>query len=433
MRNPDKFIITKLNSELMGVATKNNKPLIVRGALPDEEVTLINVGKKKGVLKGQADIVDNHNTLRIKPKCLHSSICGGCGLQHISTNTQLELKQKFIAEEFAEFANLHDIKFNSPINAEPWGYRRKARLGVKYVHKKDTFLVGFREFNSIFLADIKSCNIIAPKVGHKLIYLRELIAKLSCNKKIPQIEVTAADNATALLIRHLTDFNDDDIKLIQEFGKEHDFIIYLQPNSYENSYQIYPNIKTELYYDIPKHKLRMFFKVYDFIQVNREINLKLIDKAIDYLELDENDNVLEGFCGIGNFSLPFAKYAKSVTAIEYSESLLDDAAKNSAHNKITNINFVADDLYNCKKNKSYSTNHNKLFLDPPRSGAGPWLDLALACKPSIIVYVSCNSTTLAKDTKVIIDAGYELKNIALADMFPHTSHVETIAQFKLKG
>jgi 23S rRNA (uracil1939-C5)-methyltransferase len=433
--NETEYQVSSLDNLLMGVSAKNNKPLLIRGALPGEKATVINLGKQKGVLKASAASISDPNKIRISPKCSHSHICGGCGLQHISSQVQLELKQNIIKDQFKELANIENITFSPTLDSPDWGYRRKARLGVRYVAKKDRFLVGFREFNGRFLADIETCDILTPDVGYRLDKISDLLSQLSIGNKIPQIEVTAADNATALLVRHLADFSENDIKLWQQFGKEYNFHIYFQPSSYEKSHLVFPSEPESLYYDIPAHKLRMFFKVYDFIQINSEVNLKLIDKAIEWLEINDQDHILEGFCGIGNFSLPFAKYAQSVTAIEYCPSLLQDAAANASYNKLNNISFVADDLYNMKDVSSYAgnTKFNKLFLDPPRSGAATWLPTALSTKPELVVYVSCNSKTLAQDAAILAEHGYNLTNVAIANMFPHTNHVETIAKFKLKG
>ena len=254
------YEVTALNDDLMGLATKNNKPLIIRGALPGEKTTLTNVGKRKRTLRAQALDVKNPSKLRIIAKCQHATLCGGCGLQHLDSENQIELKQDIIKQQFSDYSKFKNISFSSPILSEPWGYRRKARLGIKYVNKKNKFLVGFREFNSKFMADISSCEILTPDVGKNLDKLSYLVSQLSIGDKVPQIEVTSADNATALLVRHLADFNSNDIKLWQQFGSEHNFHIYFQPDSYENSKQIFPLEPTKLYYDIPRHNLRLFLR-----------------------------------------------------------------------------------------------------------------------------------------------------------------------------
>ena len=435
--NNDSFIINKLSHEGRGITHKNDKSVFVRGALPGEEVTLNNIAKKNGVLIANTDQVLTSSPDRIDPKCEHSIMCGGCSLQHTDTQYQMRHKQQTVAEQLTNIAKIDLPEFSSVINGDIWGYRRKARLGVRYVAKKERFLVGFREFNGRFLADIKSCQILVPKVGLGLDKLADLVSSLSIGTKIPQIEVTQADNATALLIRHLEPFSDADIAILKEFGAANDYHIYLQDKGYDTLRLLHPQNTEDakLFYTIPEHDLTLFFKVYDFIQVNAKVNLSLINKTIEWLELAGTDHVLEGFCGIGNFSLPMAKYAASVTAIENCSSLLADADKNAKFNNVKNVNFVKDDLYNCKNTCNYADNtkFNKLFLDPPRSGAAPWLPIALSTRPSIIVYVSCHSASLARDAALLQQAGYELTNIAVANMFPHTAHVETIAQFKYKG
>jgi len=427
------YTVSQLSHEGRGISHHGGRPLFIRGALPGEIVTIDNVAKKQGVLIANTHTVLTASEDRIDPQCAFTALCGGCSLQHMDTAYQLRHKQATVAEQLAHLAAIDDIPFSAPITGAIWGYRRKARLGVRYVTKKDRYLVGFREFNGRFLADIEQCETVVPVVGKQLDKLSDLIGSLSIGKHIPQIEVTQADNATALLIRHLEPLTDQDLVQLIAFSKETAFQIFLQSGGYDTVIRLYPDpeVDAPLYYRLAQHDLTLFFQVFDFIQVNAEVNAQLIDKAIHWLALTETDVVLEGFCGIGNFSLPIAKYAKRVTAIENDTNLLRHAAENARYNRIDNVDFVMDDLYQCGNSSSYAgnTQYTKLFLDPPRSGAAPWLPTALSTKPEIIVYVSCHSASFARDAAMIIAAGYKLEKIAIANMFPHTAHVETIAQF----
>lgn len=427
------YTISQLSHEGRGLSHHGARPLFIRGALPGEVVTIDNVAKKQGVLIANTHTVLTASRDRISPQCAFTALCGGCSLQHMDTAYQLRHKQATVAEQLAHIAAVEEIPFTTPITGAIWGYRRKARLGVRYVTKKDRYLVGFREFNGRFLADIAACDTLVPTVGKQLDKLSDLVGRLSIGKHIPQIEVTQADNATALLIRHLEPFSDADRTQLITFAETMQFQIFLQSGGYDTVTRLYPDpgVAAPLYYRLAQHELTLFFQVFDFIQVNAEVNAQLIDQAIHWLALTESDVVLEGFCGIGNFSLPIAKYVKRVTAIENDTNLLRHAAENARYNGIDNVDFVMDDLYKSSNNSSYAgnTQYTKLFLDPPRSGAAPWLPTALSTKPEIIVYVSCHSASFARDAAMIIDAGYTLKKIAIANMFPHTAHVETIAQF----
>jgi 23S rRNA (uracil1939-C5)-methyltransferase len=427
------YVINQLSHEGRGISHHGSRPLFIRGALPGETVTIDNVAKKQGVLIANTHTVLDASTDRIDPQCAYTALCGGCSLQHMDTTYQLRHKQATVAEQLAHLAAIDDISFSAPITGAIWGYRRKARFGVRYVAKKDRYLVGFREFNGRFLADIEQCETVVPVVGKQLDKLSDLIGSLSIGKHIPQIEVTQADNATALLIRHLEPFHDQDLLKLVAFAEETAFQVFLQSGGYDTVTRLYPDpgVTAPLYYRLARHDLTLFFQVFDFIQVNAEVNAQLIDQAIAWLALTDTDVVLEGFCGIGNFSLPIAKYAKRVTAIENDTNLLRHAAENARYNGIENVDFVMDDLYRCSNSSSYAgnTQYTKLFLDPPRSGAAPWLPTALSTKPEIIVYVSCHSASFARDAAMIVAAGYTLEKIAIANMFPHTAHVETIAQF----
>ena len=286
-------------------------------------------------------------------------------IQHIEPGYQIAYKQT----QFLSDLDQHGVTVGqvvAPIVANAYGYRRKARLGVRYVHKKSAYLVGFREVDGRFLADINQCAILDPRVGKQLLTLRDLMARLSVGKAVPQIEVTVADNATALLIRHLEPLSAEDCTQLQAFGAANNMHVYTQSAGYDSVVRQYPgSSEAALYYDLPDYNVRLFFHVFDFIQVHAQINQKLINQAIEWLALSQSDHLLEGFCGVGNFSLPFARHAAHVTALEADTALLEKATWNARYNDIDNVSFIQSDLYQSDLAVDYSAiRADKCFLDP---------------------------------------------------------------------
>lgn len=426
------FDIQSLAANGFGISEYKTKPLYVRNALPGERVQVARVSKRKKMQVAVALDIQNPHARRQIPECPHIGMCGGCVIQHMAPDWQIEHKiahlKRLLDQYQVRYTHMH-----TPILGPIYGYRRKARLGVRYVHKKSDYLVGFREIDGRFLADITSCRVLHPAIGNNLLTLRALIASLSIGKAVPQIEITVAENATAIILRHLMPLNHEDIVKLRDFGLQSGWHIYTQSKGYDSLICQHPHTPV-LFYTLAAYDLTMHFHVYDFIQVNHEVNQKLIQKAIEWLQIDASDHILEGFCGIGNFSLPFARYARYVTALEADSALIAKAKLNAAFNKIENVCFLQSDLYQDNDSTDYlSFSANKCFLDPPRSGAGPWLARVLAVSPEIIVYVSCEPTSFAQDAQAILQAGYKLKHIAVADMFVHTAHIETIAQFVKQG
>jgi 23S rRNA (uracil1939-C5)-methyltransferase len=320
-----------------------------------------------------------------------------------------------------------------PIVGNPFGYRRKARLGVRYVIKKEKLLVGFREKFSNYLADIETCPVLHPSVGERLLSLGTLIRGLSRFDEIPQIEVAVSDNTTALVIRHMAPFSENDLAALCEFGRENQLHIYLQPNSPDSVHRIFPDTKNELLsYFLPDYQLEMRFSPLDFTQVNAEINREMIKAAIQLLDLQSSDTVLDLFCGLGNFTLPIARFSKKVIGVEGSIQMVERATANAVHNHITNTEFYAANLMQPSESAPFlKISYDKILLDPPRTGAKEILPFIAKKSVKRIVYVSCNPATLARDAgELVYTYGYTLKKVGVINMFPHTSHIETIALFE---
>lgn len=419
-----------LSHDGRGIATVNNKTTFIGGALPGESATYKITHKHSHYADAQALDILLPSPERVVPLCPHFGVCGGCSLQHMNTELQLKLKQQTLLDQLKHFGKVIPESILAPLHANIAGYRRKARLGVKFVIKKNKVLVGFREKSSRYLADLSQCSVLHPHVGQRLHELGLLIASLEQYRTIPQIEVAMGDHEAALIFRHLEALSDGDREKLIEFGKIYQFQIYLQPNAPAPLAQLWPDAtKQRLSYTLPDHQLEFLFHPLDFTQINLEMNRLMIDQAIRLLNLQANDQVLDLFCGIGNFTLPIARHVKHVTGIEGSDDMVKRAEENAVHNNIKNVNFHVENLFSPSTQTSWmKAEYNKILLDPPRAGAKEILMLLKQLAPQRIVYVSCNPATLARDAgELVHHYGYQLRQVGVMNMFPHTSHIEAMA------
>lgn len=426
--------IESLSHDGKGVAHIDGKATFVAGALPGEEVMIRLHNRHRSydeavtveVLKASAD--------RVEPKCAHYELCGGCSLQHLSHEAQIAAKQSILVEAFKRLGKLDIPTIQPPITGDVWGYRRKARLGVRFVTKKDKVLVGFRERASSFITEITRCEVLHPAVGEKLPQLAALIQSLSIFNQLPQIEVAVAENTTALVFRNLADVTDDDRHKLMDFGREHEMQIHLQPKGPKTVHCIWPEEDDGLVYYLPEYEVENHFRPIDFTQVNHSINHQMVRKALELLQLNTEDRVLDLFCGLGNFTLPISRQAGIVIGVEGDQGLVQRARDNARFNKAENVEYHVSDLTEDMLTASWASGgFNKVLLDPPRSGAFEVLPLIAKLGPERIVYVSCNPATLARDAgELVHQLGYRLVSAGIMDMFPHTGHVESIAIFEKK-
>ncbi|HYM35240.1 MAG TPA: 23S rRNA (uracil(1939)-C(5))-methyltransferase RlmD, partial [Steroidobacteraceae bacterium] len=352
-------------------------------------------------------------------------------LQHISSARQLSLKQKQLLEEFARIGHVEPEHVLPPLQASTWNYRRRARLGVRWVFKKEKALVGFRERNSSFITELKGCEVLRAPVNALIEPLTALVSDLSVRAKLAQIEVAVADNATALVFRLLDDPTADDRVAMTGFGTRHHVDIYLQRGGYETIAPLSANAQP-LYYRLPKFDVGLQFEPSDFIQVNGELNERMTEIAIDLLQLESTHSVLDLFCGLGNFSLPLARHAGRVLGLEGDAALVERARANAKHNDIANAEFLVSNLMAEELDAPWTRAHyDRVLIDPPRAGAREVLPIIAKCGASRVVYVSCHPGSLARDAGVLVnDFGFRLRSAGVMDMFPHTTHVESIALFE---
>ncbi len=424
--------VASLSHDGRGVARVGGKAVFIEGALPGEEVSFAYLQRRKSYDSARLTEVLRPAPERVAaPRCPYFGVCGGCSLQHLEPAAQLRAKQQVLLDALARIGKVAPETVFAPLTGPVWHYRRKARLGARLVPKKGGVLVGFREKRRSFITPITTCAVLDARIGVLLPALRELVAGLSCPDRVPQIEIAAGEDAVALVFRHLQPLTATDRTQLGAFAARHDVNVQLQAGGPETVAPLDPLGERELRYALPEQGIEIFFAPTDFVQVNAAINRQLVARALELLDVQPGDRVLDLFCGVGNFTLPLARRAAAVTGIEGDAVLVERARENARRNSIGNARFEPVDLYNEDAAGAAMRPCDKLLLDPPRNGAIEAIKRLPAPGPSSIVYVSCNPATLARDAEVLVHVhGYRLRGAGVADMFPHTTHVESIALFE---
>ncbi|HMM68789.1 MAG TPA: 23S rRNA (uracil(1939)-C(5))-methyltransferase RlmD [Dokdonella sp.] len=422
--------IDSLTHDGRGVARVDGKALFVAGALPGERVLVRYSGRHRNYDEARVVELLTRSPDRIEPRCPHFGACGGCSLQHLPAEKQIEAKQAVLAENFARIGKVAPANWLPALTDKSWGYRRKGRLSVKWVDKKDKALVGFREDNPRFVADLSICHTLLPQVGERIEALSVLIGSLEARREIAQIEIAAGDDAVALVFRHLVPLCDGDRDKLLAFGREHGLAILLQPKGPDSVHALWPE-RIDLHFRIHDSDIDLAFLPLDFVQVNAGMNQRMVARTLDLLEAGADDSVLDLFCGLGNFTLPIARRVAEIVGVEGDEGLVRRAAGNAATNNVNNATFHVADLAMSQATAPWATRrYDKLLLDPPRSGAAAVLEYLPRKGTDRIVYVSCHPGSLARDAGTLVSRhGFTLLQAGVMDMFPHTAHVESIALF----
>lgn len=422
---PETATVTDLNHDGEGVL-REAKICFVPGALPGESICFQRVRSHRQHDEGQLLEVLSASSDRVEPRCAHFGVCGGCALQHLSPEAQLIIKEKELRENLSRIGKVTPERWLAPLQGPIWQYRRRARLGAKFVHKRGRVLVGFRERQKPYIAALERCVILAPPVDQLIEPLAELIGKLDACSHIPQIEVAVGEGLTVLVFRHLEPLSVDDRETLAAFERAHSLRIYLQSAGPQSIVPLHGE-RGRLFYRLPG--LEMEFEPTDFVQVNATINASMIAHAIDLLEVGPQDRVLDLFCGLGNFTLPLAQRAAEVLGVEGEASLIERARANAVRNGLNNVSFRVANLFDPQAAKlAVKGSFTRALLDPPRAGAQEILPLLAELKLPRLVYVSCHPGTLARDLGLLChDFGYTLEAAGVIDMFPHTTHVESIA------
>jgi 23S rRNA (uracil1939-C5)-methyltransferase len=425
--------IESLSHDGRGITHINDKVVFVDGALAGEKISFRYIATHRNFDEGKVDEVLEASVDRADPHCQFHAICGGCSMQHMLPEKQILSKQDILINLLTRTGKVEPKHLMEPLVSDFWGYRSKARLGVRFVTKKQRVLVGFREKHSPFLADMNRCEVLDPRVGHKIDVIAACIQDLQAYNKIAQIEVAITEEVVALVFRNLVELDMDDRQRLIELAREHQFHIYLQPGGPESVCLLHPDASV-LSYHLPDFGVTLRFLPTDFTQINAGINRQMIRQALDLLAVNKDDQVLDLFCGLGNFSLPIATRAAHVYGIEGDAGLISRATENARLNGIDNAVFYMQDLTHGLADAPWAQRHyNKVLIDPARPGALEIMQTVAAMEPERIVYVSCNPATLARDAGELVNRfGYILESVGVMDMFPHTAHVESMALFVRK-
>jgi len=401
--------------------------VFVEGALPGERVSAKKVSGKAKFDVARVTGILAASSGRREPPCPHFGVCGGCATQHADERTQMAAKQRWLEDCLGRIGKVAPGTLLPIVYGPEWGYRNRARLSVRRVPSKGGVLVGFRERRSTYIADMRQCPVLPQRVSALIPELRNLVESLSVRERLPQVEVAVGDNATALVFRHLLPLEESDRGWLKRFAETHGVHVWLQPGGPESAYPFHP-ADSALYYELPEFSLRLQFRPTEFTQVNFAVNRVLVSRAVRLLDPQPGERVADLFCGLGNFSLPLAAKGAAVVGFEGSAELVARARTNAAANGLV-AQFEAVDLF--KQGIAAFGPFDKVLLDPPREGAVELIKTFGARWPKRIVYVSCDPATLARDAGVLVHTqAFRLAAAGVANMFPHTAHVESIAVFE---
>ncbi len=434
--------VESLDLDAQGVAhNAEGKVVFIDGALPGEEV-LVNVQRRKNNWeRATMSALRKESPQRVTPRCRHFGTCGGCKMQHFHMGAQVATKQRALEDALWHLGKVKADRLLRPIEGPAWGYRYRARLSVRHVLKKERVLIGFHERKSSYVADMDSCEVLPPHMSAMLIPLRDLVAQMDQRDRLPQIEVAIGEDVTALVLRHLEPLTEPDQARLRAFARAHDVQWWLQPKGPDTVHLLDTGGKPLTYW-LPEFNVSMPFKPTDFTQVNPYINQVLVARALRLLDTQPHEQVIDWFCGLGNFTLPIATRAARVLGVEGSETLVARSRENAAFNQLeAKTTFEARNLFDLAPADlaSYGV-ADKWLVDPPREGAfalvKALVDLLAQeapgyVPPTRIVYVSCNPATLARDAGLLVhQAGYRCTAAGVVNMFPHTAHVESMAVFE---
>jgi 23S rRNA (uracil1939-C5)-methyltransferase len=431
---PFELEISSLDTKGLGLAVFEEKKLRVFDALPGEKIIARNLFGRSN--RGRAETLEilSASVDRVQARCPSFGYCGACSMQHMSMDAQLARKQAALLQYLRVNGQVEPAVVYAPLDAPHWNYRRKARLSVRDVPAKERVLIGFRERNARYVADMHECHILHPVIADALPELSQLIGTLDARSSIPQIEVACGDERCALIIRHLEALSGEDIERLRAFSRASKLGIFLQPAGPDSVALLEP-AGFELEYALETLALRFRFGPLDFVQVNGALNQQMVNRALELLDPQAGDHILDLFCGLGNFTLPLALGAGHVTGLEGSAEMVERARANAELNALNNIEFHIADLYQPGHAPPWpAANYNKILLDPPRSGAQELLPWIAAGNVSRVLYISCNPETLARDAGILVNQhGFRLLGAGVMNMFPHTHHSEAIALFERKA
>jgi 23S rRNA (uracil1939-C5)-methyltransferase len=425
-------IIESLDHEGRGITRLDGKAIFVEGALPGECVEYTSYRRKPTYELARTLRVEKSSGDRVTPRCPHFGVCGGCSMQHLDAAAQVAVKQRVLEDNIWHLGRLQAGQLYPPIYGTPWGYRQRARLSARLVPKKGGVLIGFHEKRSSCIADMRQCEVLPPHLSALLMPLRTLIGALSICEQMPQIEVAIGDRITVLVLRIMEALSAADEVLLCKFADQHGVVFYLQPKGPATAYRFYPLNGPALSYCLPEFDIEHFFSPTEFTQVNPAINRVLVRRAMNLLDPQPGERIVDMFCGLGNFTLPIARSGASVLGVEGSVELVRRAAENAAANGLSgSVRYAVANLFEATPESLAALGHfDRMLIDPPREGALELVRSLGEDAPRRIVYVSCSPSTLARDAAILVNQkGYCFTGAGVVNMFPNTSHVESIALF----
>jgi 23S rRNA (uracil1939-C5)-methyltransferase len=436
-------IIESLDQDGRGVAHHEGKVIFIEGALIGERVTYSSFRKKPSFENAVATKILKQSSMRVQPKCVHFDLCGGCSMQHLDVRAQVAVKQRILEDNLQRIGKVKPETILAPIYGEAWGYRQRARLSVRHVLKKGKTLVGFHEKRSSFIADMQHCEILPAKIAKLLPLLAQLNEQLSIRDQLPQIEVAVGDHVDVLVLRIMQALTPADESLLKQFADTHQVQFWTQTKGPDTVHPFYPLDAPALTYSMPEFGITMPYAPTEFTQVNSTMNRLMVGRALRLLAPQPDERIADFFCGLGNFTLPIARSGAQVLGIEGSAALVKRAEQNAAYNGFGSLSprgragegvaFSAMNLFEITETTLLQLGKfDKWLVDPPRDGAKELVKaITPESAPKRIIYVSCNPATLARDAEVLVhEKGYTIKAAGVMNMFPHTSHVESIAWFE---
>ncbi|TXG78503.1 MAG: 23S rRNA (uracil(1939)-C(5))-methyltransferase RlmD [Rhodocyclaceae bacterium] len=426
-------VIESLDHDARGVTRREGKAVFVDGALPGERVEYAAYRQKPSYESARTVQVLRASPDRVEPRCPHFGVCGGCSLQHLESAAQLAVKQRLLEDNLWHLGRIKAEQLYAPIHGPAWGYRYRARLSVRLVVKKGGVLVGFHERKSSYVADIGQCDILPAHVSAMLLPLRELVGAMTIRDRLPQIEVAVGDQATVLVLRILEPLAVADEDRLRQFADRFGVVFYLQPQGPASAYRFCPLPGPPLAYDLPEFDVKHAFSPTEFTQVNSAINRVLVRRALSLLDPQPGDHVADLFCGLGNFTLPIARCGARVVGVEGNGELVRRATENAVANGLDQrVDYRLANLFTTTPESLAALGHfDKMLIDPPREGALELVKSLSRERPRRLVYISCSPATLARDAAILVNQqGYRLRGAGVVNMFPQTSHVESIALFE---
>jgi len=416
--------IEELDPFGQGVARHKGKTIFVSGALPGEQAEITLTEDKRQFARAKVTRLLNTCPARVTPRCPHFQRCGGCQQQHVEVALQQQSKARALSRMLSQAAQ-QPVAVDEVIAGEPWGYRRRARLGLQWHNKQQRLQMGFRQEASNDLVDIQQCPILMPELEALITPLRQCLSGLRAVRRLGHVELVLADNGPLMILRHLDALQAEDREKLEQFSHKHQLMLLLDAGDET----LTPLTEAKPFYH--SHQLKLTFSPQDFIQVNDAVNQQMVAQALSWLDLQPEDQVLDLFCGMGNFTLPIGIFVQNVVGVEGIAALVRQAAYNAELNNLKNVRFFQHNLEEDVSRQPWAAQgFNKVLLDPARAGAAGVMAHVVKLAPERVVYVSCNPTTLARDSQTLLSAGYQLERVAMLDMFPHTRHLESMVLFR---